>query len=567
MTEGLVAPRDAEKNRPYFYIMREKEIFGLKQPDERGIQFIYQDNGRLIGSAQIVGNITDQDMLKLLEDTQGFRKLVHSIGVSVETEDPKEPIDFIFQMYGRTDTYGGGTQIRCSLKGDGAETRIHLSDVKWSEDDREPGQIRFEFSKPEILAVTSVRFYLNDGFCASEVSAEPKIDFDSYAYKQMIERSLISAGNCARVKKAIEKARRGENVTIAFIGGSITQGAGATPIHHGCYAYKSYRAFAECFGTGENIHFIKAGVGGTPSELGMLRFDRDVLRGKTEEPDIVVIEFAVNDAGDETKGNCYESLVRKVLTLPNQPAVILLFAVFANDWNLQERLSPVGYHYKLPMISLRDAVTPQFCLKPEEGRVLSKNQFFYDALHPNNNGHTIMADCLTWFFKKAEDTSDFDETESLLQKDPVIGCDFEKVKFFDRKENCQDKRIICGDFEGIDTDLQCVEMDENLYGTPQLPNNWMYQGKNKKGGFELRLCCRALLLVYKDSGAVTVGKAEIFVDEEKRLIADPHVNGWIHCNPVLLFLEKERREHVIRIQMMEGEEDKIFTILGFGYVE
>ena len=82
-------------------------------------------------------------------------------------------------------------------------------------------------------------------------------------------------------------------------------------------------------------------MGGTPSELGMLRFERDVVRDGVL-PDLVVIEFAVNDEGDETKGRCYESLVRKVLALPNHPAVILLFAVFASDWNLQTRLAPVG---------------------------------------------------------------------------------------------------------------------------------------------------------------------------------------------------------------------------------
>lgn len=120
---------------------------------------------------------------------------------------------------------------------------------------------------------------------------------------------------------------------------------------------------------------IKAGVGGTPSELGMIRFDRDVLRGE-EQPDLVVIEFAVNDEGDETKGDCYESLVRKVLNLPWKPAVVLLFSVFANDWNLQERLKPVGYCYDLPMVSIRDAVSPQFQMPKGQGRVLTKISSF-----------------------------------------------------------------------------------------------------------------------------------------------------------------------------------------------
>ena len=146
---------------------------------------------------------------------------------------------------------------------------------------------------------------------------------------------------------------------------------------------------------------IKAGVGGTPSELGMIRFDRDVLRGE-EQPDLVVIEFAVNDEGDETKGDCYESLVRKVLNLPWKPAVVLLFSVFANDWNLQERLKPVGYCYDLPMVSIRDAVSPQFQMPKGQGRVLTKNQFFYDMFHPNNMGHTIMADCLQYLFEQCD---------------------------------------------------------------------------------------------------------------------------------------------------------------------
>ena len=43
---GLKAPKDPEKKRAGFYIMREKEIFGAPQPDGRGIQFLYQDSGR-----------------------------------------------------------------------------------------------------------------------------------------------------------------------------------------------------------------------------------------------------------------------------------------------------------------------------------------------------------------------------------------------------------------------------------------------------------------------------------------------------------------------------------------
>lgn len=413
-------------------------------------------------------------------------------------------------------------------------------------------------------------FFLNDGYNAPETAEENEIDLTSEAYCRMIERSLMSRGNTKRAEKAIEKARSGEAVTIAFIGGSITQGAGAIPINTECYAYKAYQSFAKAYGTGENVHFVKAGVGGTPSELGMLRFERDVLRDGTIEPDIVIVEFAVNDEGDETKGNCYESLVRKILKLPNHPAVILLFSVFANDWNLQDRLSVVGKCYDLPMVSIMDAVTPQFKQKQGEGRVLSKNQFFYDIFHPSNIGHTIMADCLMHFFKEAvmHPEEKEDKTVELLEQKAAIGKTFEEVKLLDRKNYNEIAKVSCGCFEETDTELQCVEMDEDLTGTPEFPYNWMYCGK-KEGVipyFEMQICCKALVLIFKDAGDLSVGTADAYVDGKKVLTADPHVNGWVHCNPVILFTENLAKEHTIRIQMTAGEEDKNFTILGFGYV-
>lgn len=566
---GKTAPKDPESRRSFFYVMRDKEIFGSVQPDGRNVQFIYEDMGRLINSAQLTGNITDEEMLALLRDTAGFRKLVHSIGVSVETKDPAQKVDFVFQMYGKEDRMGGGTRICGTLCGNGAELRLNLGEQEWSDDDREPGQILFLFDRPEVLAAANVRFYLNDGFQAPEAETEGEIDFDSEAYRAMLRRSLMSVGDTGRVKRAIERARAGEEVTVAYIGGSITQGAGATPINSECYAYKSYRNFAECFGRGDNVRFVKAGVGGTPSELGMIRFERDVLRDGREKPDLVIVEFAVNDEGDETQGNCYESLVRKILTLPNRPAVILLFSVFADDWNLQDRLKVVGERYRLPMVSVLDAVTPQFRLRPENGRVLSKNQFFYDMFHPTNAGHRIMADCLTYFFERAAEAGT--EGEDFLQKglpEPVIGADFERVRLLDRKEMPEGAVVSCGSFCQTDDNLQAVEMDAALSLTPQFPNNWMYDGAKEEGdeAFVLELVCKALVLVFKDSGEAKAGRAEVFVDGEKKLVADPLVNGWIHCNPVILIQEEEAKKHVVQIRIAAGQEEKEFTILGFGYV-
>lgn len=305
----------------------------------------------------------------------------------------------------------------------------------------------------------------------------------------MIQRSLMNFGNTCRIQRVIEKARDGKEVTLAYIGGSITQGAGAIPIHTKCYAYQSCKLFQKRFAAQDNVRLIKAGVGGTPSELGMIRFDRDVLR-REEQPDLVVIEFAVNDEGDETKGDCYESLVRKVLNLPWKPAVVLLFSVFANDWNLQERLKPVGYRYDLPMVSIRDAVSPQFQMPKGRGRVLTKNQFFYDMFHPNNMGHTIMADCLQYLFEQCDLRNQCgvetlerqmkaeERLKECMSEPPAIGKSFETVRLLDRKDGYRGAEIDEGGFTAVDRELQSVEMDAELTPVPQFPYNWMYDGTN-----------------------------------------------------------------------------------------
>lgn len=569
---GPKAPKDPEKLRPYFYIMRDKEIFGSKQNDGSGIQFIYENDGRLINSAKIVGNIENNDILGKLKTTHGFRNVVHSIGISIEQNNCVENIEFIFQMYGKKDVYGGGTNLITLCSTNGAESRITLSDINWMEDDFEPGQIKFIFKEPENIAKATVRLFLNDGYTAPEVQEENDIDFTSEHYKKMIERSLVSTGNPSRLIDVMNRAKTGQDVIVAYIGGSITQGAGAIPINSSCYAYQSYLGFKNRFGRNDNVHYIKAGVGGTPSELGMIRFDRDVIRDK-QLPDIVVVEFAVNDYGDETKGDCYESLVRKILMLPNNPAVILLFSVFANDENLQTRLAPVGELYELPMVSILDAVTPQFKLAEKDGRVLTKNQFFYDIYHPQNIGHKIMSDCIIHLFDKINSLTESnksmikDNTIELLKQDPAIGKTFEDVKLLDRKNSYIKSNINCGGFSGTDKVLQSVEMDDKLEPVPQFPYNWMYEGDKNQSSFKMTISCKALLLVFKDSGETDVAKAKVFVNGKYILTADPHENGWVHCNPIIIINEKTSNEHNVEISIVDDDKDKKFTILGFGYVE
>lgn len=563
---GPVAPKDPVEKWSCIYLMLDTDIEASSRNEGKPSEEIYLE-GRIRNAAEFIGGVTDEEILQLLESCAGFHQLVHSIGVSIQASDDSiKEVNFVLQNWGKSNKYESGTTLRVPCPADGREVLIELADYEWSPDDDILGKFAFEFDQVGQIGKATVKFYLNDGYEVEDLIVDPLVDFASEEYKKMIAKSLLHKGNNWRLKKAMEKAARGEDVYIAYIGGSITQGAGAKPINTNCYAYQSYLRFKEMFGRngGDNIHYIKAGVGGTPSQLGIIRYERDILRDGQVEPDIVIVEFAVNDAGDETRGVCYESLVLKILEAENKPAVILLFSVFENDWNLQDRLAPVGEHYNLPMVSVKDAVVGQFRLSKEEGNIISKRQFFYDIYHPTNDGHRIMADCLAYLF--AETSKDpIAEEDIILDQEPAIGNYYKDILLLDRETNTHVASIAEGGFKERDQDLQLVEMDLDSHGTAQFPYNWMRTPSSGTESFKMTIISRGLMLVFKDSGNSEFGKAEIYVDGEYVLTADPHINNWTHCNAVILYQEEEAREHEIEIKMAPGDEDKCFTILGFGY--
>lgn len=562
---GPVAPKDPTKKRPGFCIMRNKRIAASPMPDGTGVCYIFESDGRLLDSARLVGGISDESVINLLKTVDSMKKLVHSIGVTVESDDG-EDVKFVFQMYGKTNPYVSGTSIEALVTGDGMEYLIPFSDVDWSDDDNVPGQIRFHFNRGGAFANVTVRLYLNDGYTAPAEEDDSPVNFDSPEYKAIIEKSLMNKGNNVRIKRALEKARRGEDVTIGFIGGSITQGAGAVPINTECYAYKTFQGFCDIAGRGyeDNVHFVKGGIGGTPSELGLCRYERDILRNGAVTPDVVVVEFAVNDEGDETKGECYDSLVRKIYNGPGSPAVILIFAVFSNDWNLQERLNPVGYAYNLPMVSTLDSVVDQFAYKDGK-RVVKKSQFFYDCYHPTNIGHRIMADGIINLLKIADTSSPDKEEVDITGIKPPIGGEFENTKLFDRVCSEDFVSVNAGSFTDTDEVVQAVEMDLDLTHTKTFVNNWMHKGSNPDTTpFSIDVECTALFIVVKDSADPADGTATVSVDGEKALDYDPHAVGWCHSNAVIVFRGGELKRRHIEVRLDDWS--KNFTILGFGIV-
>ena len=564
---GPKAPKDPTKKRPAVYFMLDDAVEGRPSgPDRFGeVHFL---EGRVTAKVTSLLPELDEEIAKKLQMCEGFRELVHSIGVTMisdKNEHRGESISFALQC--RTATGYNGTRYVMQVPCNGTEAVLMVEDFEQVEGETSLASINLDFPG-YFTGKMTIRFYLRDGIEVPEMIPDPPVDFTSAAYKTMIGNSLWQVGNTYRMKRAIEKARNGEDVTIAYIGGSITQGAGAKPITTECYAYRSYEAFKKRFGkgNGEHIHYIKAGVGGTPSELGLTRYEDDVLRGGTVVPDVVIVEFAVNDAGDETNGICYESLVLKAMKGPGNPAVILLFSVFMDDYNLQDNLSRVGKNYDLPMVSIKNAVTPQFY---EETPVITKRQFFYDLYHPSNEGHRIMSDCLDVYFAAA-DEADEETTDIDLEKEAAIGNTYQYLRSFGKDDVIEHEAVTfldAGSFIGTDTQLQCVEKDLNAFVLPEFPDHWMHEAGTAPESFKMTISCKDLLLVYKDSGDPAFGCVDVWVDGQQTRSINPLEVGWNHCNAVIVYQGAVCAEHEVELRLNPADGSKHFTVLGFGYTQ
>ncbi len=207
----------------------------------------------------------------------------------------------------------------------------------------------------------------------------------------MRQRSLVSEGDPARIQAVLEKARRLEPICIAAIGGSITAGGEHTKDPKRRYVQQIANWFEKSF-PGLQVRMVNAGIGGTNSVYGALRVQRDVI---AHQPDLVVVEYAVNDSTGISKlDESYEGVLRQLLASSPSRAVVELFFMHKDGKSAQTEQVLLGSHYGLPMISFRDAVWPEL-----QAGNLKWEAIYDDVVHPNDSGHDIASELLLSFLR------------------------------------------------------------------------------------------------------------------------------------------------------------------------
>ena len=230
------------------------------------------------------------------------------------------------------------------------------------------------------------------------------------------ERGITNRGNQYRLKELMKRARKGEKIVVGFLGGSITQGCASTTPQK-CYAYHVYEWWKEKFPKSE-IEYVNAGIGGTSSQFGVARADDDLL---SYNPDFVITEFSVNDTSTDHFMETYEGLIRKVFTYKTNPAVVIVHNVYYDSGSNAQRVhARVGRHYDIPCVSMQSTIYPEILSGKIENRTITG-----DDLHPNDEGHALVASVITYFLDRvyenmdeAEDKPEFPEpfTDNSYEK-------------------------------------------------------------------------------------------------------------------------------------------------------
>lgn len=350
----------------------------------------------------------------------------------------------------------------------------------------------------------------------------------------------LNPGNQVRLANMFKKAAGGEDITVAYLGGSITQGSSATESN--CYARLVTDWFEQTF-PDIKVTYVKAGIGATGSYIGVHRADRDVL---SKNPDVVFVDFTVNDTTENIKRdvNSYDSLMQKLWNGESKPAIVLIGMTQETGISVQSQHLEVAQHYDLPFISYRNAILD----------VINKGYIKWtdisgDNIHPNVPGHKILSEMIIDYL-----------TEVMDNRDNISGEESDFSKPF--TDNLYEDAVTLtpANIEAADPDAVFDPYDDTF---SNMKGYWMASVGGVDGDKVGRLTFkdvefRSLGILY---GRTTTngGALKILVDgEEKAVINTKFPNGWgTYAEAAEVVSFDEKGKHTIEI-VPEWEDDTLF---------
>ena len=200
------------------------------------------------------------------------------------------------------------------------------------------------------------------------------------------------------------KLENHHKLTIGYFGGSITEGAGQSGPGF-CWRDRITAWMKERYPDAD-ITEIQAAIGGTGSDLGMYRCERDLLTGK---PDLVFFEFAVNDSGMDYDRilTQTETIFRKILRADPTTDIVVIYTITESihngmasggEYRSRAAHAAAAHRYGIPSIDVGEVLRVRTLLEGGDFK-----RYTTDTVHPNDAGYAIYTDCITaWLEKNLE---------------------------------------------------------------------------------------------------------------------------------------------------------------------
>lgn len=248
---------------------------------------------------------------------------------------------------------------------------------------------------------------------------------------------------------AMAKIQAGQEVTVAYLGGSITAANGWRP-----------KTTAWLKKTFPNAKFkeIHAAIGGTGSDLGVFRLGRDVLQ---YNPDLLFVEFAVNDSGaaPESIWRSMEGIVRQTWRKDPKTDIVFTYTIHEGMINeLKQGSCPrsmsamelladfygiPSVNFAVPVVELlkQDKLVFQATRQPEGGKIW----FAGDGCHPRDEGHEIYLQLLAEAILQMKDSRPVDHQAKLAKT--FVADNHEAAKMIPL-----DAKMLSGDWKALAKD-------------------------------------------------------------------------------------------------------------------
>lgn len=347
--------------------------------------------------------------------------------------------------------------------------------------------------------------------------------------------------NCdlERIKSVIRRAQNGEELTIAFLGGSITQGSLATE-HEYTYAYRVYKWWCDTFPQAK-FNYVNGGIGGTDSYYGVSRAVTDVLM---YQPDFVVVDFSVNDVDNSHCEETFEGVLRNLLCWSSRPAVVVLNNVFYDTGvSTQDIHNRLADYYGVPHVSVHDTIYRR--MKAGE---YNRIDITPDGLHPNDKGHGLVAGEITKLLEEIKD----DLGENDIQDESVCSCVLPTPVTANAYEGARRLTIreVSPKLSGFRADTH-----EKLGLLDHFKNGWTGTNAGDKISFELEGSCIGIQYRKTISRPAVRANAVIDGDTDNPIMLDGNFDqDWGDCLFIQPILHHgENKKHTLEITVLDDD--------------